>query len=529
MLKKIKIFSLAFLLLICTYSVYSAPYKIVSVDYKISGLTHPQALKENVPVSTTKEFETIEELEAYIEILKQDLINTRCFESSSITYEAGEDFIILNSEEIIPVNLLITAKDSLHFLGVPYIKYSSSNGLSLKLKAKDTNFLGTMNELNTSLDFQMKPDEDGTPFKIFEPAFNISIDYPFHNENYNLTWINDSSISYTWGESSPEFDFKTGLLFELPAEKTTFTWKFTQSIIRDFDYRTSKDDTYLKEYFAFYTPFILCETPMLNKVYATPTLSLTYNWDPFNSNGPSGIFDPRLQGPAANISGTFSMGKVNWNKNFRNGIYAEIIPAYEYNFGSILAENVKPHSLGFNSNLKYFKSLKHLGFYSQVNLFSYLENEKFYGIKNVDSYVRGVIDSRKNAFDAYQSETSTALVINCDLPVSLFTTDWENFPVTRNISFMRHLNFEVQVVPFFDSALIKTNRFNHGESSFFNPKNGFYGAGMEVLVFPLKWSSYVVRGSVGVDVGRKILGLDNDWRNTSCRSFEISIGLGTHY
>ena len=65
-------------------------------------------------------------------------------------------------------------------------------------------------------------------------------------------------------------------------------------------------------------------------------------------------------------------------------------------------------------------------------------------------------------------------------------------------------------------------------------KDGWYGAGLEVLVYPAKWRSLVVRASAGIDVGRKIIKkavsklIDDSWRK-NVSALEISIGIGLFY
>ncbi|MCQ2573680.1 MAG: hypothetical protein MJ182_07280 [Treponema sp.] len=517
-----------FTFFILTIPVYAQSYKIEKVSYDITGITKEASLKTNIPISTNKVFETKNDFDIYIKKIKQDLINTRCFESSDVTFE----FSSPDENNIISVDLLISVKDSLHFLGLPYLKYSSSDGMSLKVKAKDTNFLGTMNVLNSSIDFQVKPDEDGTPFKIFEPAINVSIDYPYNVDPFRITWINDYSLSYTWGNLSPEWDAETGVLLEYPFKSTTLTWKFSQGFIKDYTYLTDNDETYFKEFFSFSTPFAICDVPNLNQLKIYPLISLTYNWDPVNYNGYSGIYNPALQGPSLEISSSLTLGRVNWIGNFREGVYGKVTPLIGYNFGSIFDEKVKPYTIGLQTNITAFKAFKYFGINSQLNAFGYIYSEKTGGSQIIDSYLRGIIDNRRSPYtDDYQAKTSGAIVLNLDLPIHIFTTDWESFPVTKNLSFMRHFNFELQVSPFVDLALITTNKEVHGMNRSLNLKDGFYTAGMEVLVFPSKWSSYVVRASIGVDIGRKLLGnhINSSWRNTGCSTTEISIGLGTHF
>lgn len=91
---------------------------------------------------------------------------------------------------------------------------------------------------------------------------------------------------------------------------------------------------------------------------------------------------------------------------------------------------------------------------------------------------------------------------------------------------MKHFNFDLQVSPFVDFALT----YNKATEKLFDYKDGFYAAGVEVLVYPRKWSSFVVRGSIGVDIGRWLLSdlLNTEWREEVNKK-EISIGIGLHY
>ena len=53
-----------------------------------------------------------------------------------------------------------------------------------------------------------------------------------------------------------------------------------------------------------------------------------------------------------------------------------------------------------------------------------------------------------------------------------------------------------------------------------------------MIIYPLRWKGIQVRGSFGVDLGRKMPGikgrLNQDWRK-GVSSYEISIGIGLHY
>ena len=91
---------------------------------------------------------------------------------------------------------------------------------------------------------------------------------------------------------------------------------------------------------------------------------------------------------------------------------------------------------------------------------------------------------------------------------------------------LRKLNFEVQVSPFIDFALVN----NKATGTSFSVKDGFYAGGMEVIVFPESWKSIQFRVSFGIDAGRYFLKrfINTDWRR-GVSKYELSIGIGLHY
>ncbi|MCG8478216.1 MAG: hypothetical protein MI724_03900, partial [Spirochaetales bacterium] len=86
--------------------------------------------------------------------------------------------------------------------------------------------------------------------------------------------------------------------------------------------------------------------------------------------------------------------------------------------------------------------------------------------------------------------------------------------------------FEAQFGVFFDVAYVRDLRGDFYDTSSFNAERDLkYGAGIEIIGFPLFARSLYLRGSLGFDLRRVAEGedpLDSDVR-------EIFIGLGHHY
>jgi hypothetical protein len=144
----------------------------------------------------------------------------------------------------------------------------------------------------------------------------------------------------------------------------------------------------------------------------------------------------------------------------------------------------------------------------------------------------------------YALQTPEAIVFNFDLPVHIITTHWLDWACTLfgpydtkskpvQILFMiphkllKYLDFELQLSPFIDTALT----YNYVTGKRFDYKDGFYAAGVEALIYPSKWKSYVIRTSLGVDVGRLLFSdyLNMGWRDNSISKYEFYFGLGLQY
>ena len=154
---------------------FSAKYKIANVSYDVLGITKPYAIERNVEVDKSRVFNSYSELNLYIKDLEQQLKNQRVFSESNISLSYDD---IKGGEEVSLVHLHIFASDSKHLLIVPYPKYDSNNGLTLKAKVKDTNFLGTMSPLNADVSFFSGENSETEEWEN-KLGFSLSYDYPF--------------------------------------------------------------------------------------------------------------------------------------------------------------------------------------------------------------------------------------------------------------------------------------------------------------------------------------------------------------
>lgn len=506
---------------------YSNNYQITKIDYSITpsafkflGITNKYCLEQKVPVDCNKIFESEEELNFYLQDYEQRLNNTRVFEDLSVDFEIIN--IQASENEIYNVFLKVNLVDSIHIFILPGPKYDSNNGLTLKLKIKDFNFLGTLNTMNSDLYFLIPTaDSDNTSTEL---GINFSFDYPFKAGIFDSVWVNDVGISYTFGDSLPEWDYTTGIQFTLPLNNNkSFIWEVYQKSYNNFDYLDFGDSLYFSEEIKLSLPINIHDSVKLGSFYYTPYIDSFFNWD-FDSISPN---NSSLSSPVIEIGHSFTFGRVDWNNNLRDGIDFSISNYFSYNFQrNILYPLIK-------LNTEYFKSidlldgpfLHNLGFNTQIEVFTYLNNPSKNEFINYDgisigSSLRGIRDDQNFYNTSISALTETAaIVVNLDMPIQILKTNFTS-------KFLSYFNFNLQISPFIDFALV----YNKINKSWFNPKDGFYSAGLEFIVFPSKWSGITVRANFGYDIGRKFLKnfINTDWRSDSSM-YELYFGLGLHY
>lgn len=507
--------------------VFASEYKISTVIYNINGITRQYALETKVSVDRKKVFHSEEDLTKYLNDIQKQIENTRTFESVEYNYELSEP----DENDLIAVNIFITTNDSLHFIGTPYAKYKSGDSISALIKIKDTNFLGSMETLTADLNFGVELDRDDKP-EDFKFGFNIDFDTPFKMGALDAVWGNDLAFSYTIGDSSPEWNYTTGVKLTLPFDKFSFVWEFDQSFIRDFDYEGEwkgidenktyfeyNDDTYFKEHFKFSIPIVIQKVQNWGNIYYTPFYSIDYCWD-FDGIDSK---NKDLLGPEMSFGQTISTSRINWVENFRNGLSASITQTFSYNLNDY---NFNP---GISGELMLFKAFKRFAFSCDAYAYAYMNGNGSFGDR-----LRGIREDQY--YDSEDPEiaiekpckSNAAFVFNFDLPIRICRIYWDTVPGIKKIKVARYFNMEVQLSPFVDVALFN----NEATGSSFNIKDGFISGGLEGIVYPLKWKGIQIRGSLGVDLTRKMPKLkgkvNQEWRE-SCKSYELSIGIGLHY
>ncbi|WP_428768061.1 hypothetical protein V1L52_06470 [Treponema sp. HNW] len=491
-------------------SLYAQQYRINSVSYDIKGLTREYALAKTVPVDTERLFPDRESLEHYLADILVQLKNQRVLEEAHILPSFGDKGI----DDVIPVDIRISTKDTWNVIALPYPKYDSNSGFIFKIKIKDYNFFGSMRTLSGDISYEYKQ-EKTQPHTL---GASVSFDIPFKAGLLDSNWTNSFDTSYTIGNPAPHFGYTTGIDFILPLHKiVSFNFGFSQGIKYNPDYRTDKDAFYLTEngYISF--PVILAKTEKHGNISWTPSASLNYNWDPRDlKKSYSGLSRDDLIGPDLNVRHGISVGRTDWVGNYRKGYSAALSQALDYD------TVFKSYTTRYSFSGEYYNAFKYAGFASRLYFF-----KTFGDTSEEGGRIRGVRD-------AY-IKTDSALLLNIDVPIKVWQTDWRALGLPE---WTKWLDFEMQISPFLDIAI--GNNINAG--TYYNIKDGWYAAGLEIIGFPNKMRSIQGRISFGLDgvrfaekAGKKI-GFVNKvvnklfhtaWRTGSW--YELSIGIGLHY
>lgn len=515
-----------FALFFLFFPVYSQQYKILEYSYSIEGSgkmikTQEYALIQQVPIDTKTIFKDVDSFNTYISNLNTKLNNLRAFETVQISYEPIEVPDTPESD-IIFIKLLIYVKDSFHLFAIPGPKYDSNKGLTLKVKLTDSNFLGSLNTLSS--DFYLLLPTEESDGKTTEFGFNCNVDYPFKAGIFDAVWLNSLKLSYTLEQPMPEWNIHTGLRLTLPFEKTKLIFETNQRFINNFQYKDFNDNLYFVNDFKFFVPLIITQLNYFGNLTYTPYSTTSINWD-FNYISEE---NSDLSSPITTIGHTLSFGRTDWNKNLRTGFNFSLDNSYTYNFQrkrfypQITMDITAFKTFDLFQDSYFFRNL---GINSHIRAFTYLYNPKKNNYIDNDGnpigqYLRGIRDYQEYKEVRISALNPTnAFILNLDFPIHIFTTNFTK-------SFFKYFNFDFQLSPFFDMALC----YNKITQTYFSFEDGFYGTGIEIIVYPAKWSGITLRGSVGIDAGRKFFAnhLNMDWRENVSKK-EFSVGFGLHY
>lgn len=514
-------------LLFSSFVAFGEKFYLNDIRFVSLGKTKPQYLLQTIPpLQTGHVFNSEEELKSYLREINQNLENTRLLENISYRYETES----LDGEDCV-VSAEYTFEDSTSLLIFPKPSLDSNKGAELEIALKDTNFLGLASPLKAGLTFEFGDKEEPERYSKFTPGFNLQYDYPFYAGITRNHWDNLIDLRWCTEKSLPNVTFCSGVTVGVPFGKNhqheiDFTAK--QSVIRNTDYSKYDDEFYFIEYGEIAVPLTAGTIGLSTPVTCKPLISIEKKWDK------DGLNDRNCdlkQTPILKPGHEIYFSSIDWigKNNFRNGYYFK---AGTY-LGFDMHEESNDRRLIPSAEifLKLHKAFEKAGL--NCNFTALLGKNTRYA---AGTFIRGALDKAyfsKGIFvddNNYAFTTNSALIVNLEIPIHIFTTDWVSFfgkHGEKHSKLFNAMNFELQAGPFIDMGLID----NWGTGNTFSIKEGIYTSGVEILVYPKKWKSYVLRGSLGFDLSKKLLdghkGFDSSWRDG--KEWECYIGLGLQF
>jgi hypothetical protein len=453
----------------------SSVYIINSFKFNIKGITRSDALIRKGELKTGEVITGLAELEKYIHDKTQQLFNERVLDSVSIEYTFGDPL----DDGKLPVDVVITTKDTWNIVAIPRPRYSSNTGFDITLKARDYNFLGTMSPLRIDLGYSYDENKQNSFFFMFDS----NIPFTAYGLNWNIKFYND--FSYRPDTEQPfYFGNTTGLSVELPVSFTTITLGLNESIILN----EENQDIYKPEYGNFQDGFYMSTNPYVSwkipvgldagkygEIVFTPGLSAFFPHE--FSRWP---LDDIRKGPYFVFSQNLGFSKIDWIGNFRKGLDISVNNSFDYNFyrakidKNTWSDNITVSGIG------HFKFTDFLGLSTNLMYRQWIYYD--YGHTSAGDALRGVIDKEISA--------DSMLSLNLDLTfmiIKFLPSVWFNKPK------LRILNFELFLAPFIDMAVYHdpSNKID------FNLKNTVYTGGFETVIFPEFFRSLFLRISLG--------------------------------
>ncbi len=333
-------------------------YQIKNIDFNSNGKTKAFALKRTIPdIDYLRIFDSKEELEGYLHDVYQDIENTRLLRDIEYSYETEET----TEDGITFVVAEYSFYDTHPMIIFPRPSFDTNSGIELKLKLKDNNFIGLMEDLNVDLNLNFGDKDEPDNYSKVIAGFNFEYDFPFNIGITEDTWSNDLAFNWEIGNHLPEYDYETGIKVSVPLGQSMHKLQmtFTQSIAENFDYAKYGDEFYFTENAKIYLPLFVGYIGNTTQVIYTPSVTFTYIWD---KDGIDPKNDDLNQTPKIRVGQSIGFDNVDWIKgnNFRTGYSFSVSQLMGFDLGTESLDEMLVPSV--YAKLKLFKGFKYIGF-----------------------------------------------------------------------------------------------------------------------------------------------------------------------
>jgi len=378
---------------------------------------------------------------------------------------------------------MIKVEDTWNIIALPR-PYYKNNVVDITIKARDYNFLGTMNPLRIDLGYNYDGDEE-QPHSFL---LGVYFDTPFRFLGYYWNFTFDNAIQYRFN-APVYYENLTGLSMDLPFRSTTFTFGINERF-----YLNQENSDWAKEngYGTYQDGLYMSSNPYVNWSIPTGlTVSrfgdLTYSTSisaTFNHEFPQWSLPDDRKGPFMNFGHSLGFGNTDWHGNYREGLYFSLSNSYQYDFN----REIYDISFGF-TGIGHHIVKKYFAVSARLMYRYWYSSDVTSNGGNVSSNLRGI---RDDAFYAYQM-----MSLNIDLPVRLFAFTPSKWFNTKKLSFF---DLEVHASPVIDLAWYQSKYYD-GDKTMYNPVDYLVTGGLELVIFSSFIRSLYVR--VGFAINAK--------------------------
>ena len=454
-------------------------YVINSFVFNIEGYTRPSALVNKGDLIAREEITGLSGLEKYIQDKTQLLYNERVLESVSMEYFIGQP----REDGKYPVDIVIYVKDTWNIVVLPRPMYSSNSGWDITIKARDYNFLGTMNPLR--LDLGYKYDEEWRSSFLF--LLDSNIPFRFLNLNWNFIFVND--FNYRPDMRLP-FYYKntTGVSVEFPLGQTVITAGFDEGLYLNEENSDSDKDLYGEFQEGLYmssSPYISWKIPFgveigqWGELVYTPKIHAD-----FNHEFPQWPLNENRKGPFLTFNHGFGFGRIDWIDNFLRGFDFGISNSNYIDFFKTKNDGQSPFSANIKaSGIGHFIIRDFFGVSTRLMYRQWFLYDN--GYEDAGDVLRGILDRDISA------DFMFSLNIDLNFKVLKFKPS-----IWFNNQKLKLFDFDLHLIPVFDAA-----GFNDPvDKTAFDLENFLFSGGIEVIVFPDFFRSLFLRVSLGFNL-----------------------------
>jgi len=369
-----------------------------------------------------------------------------------------------NEDGTYPVTIMIKVEDTWNIIPLPR-PYYKNNVFDITIKARDYNFLGTMNPLRIDFGYNYNKDEE-QPHSFL---FGVYFDIPFRFLGYYWNFVFENTVQYRI-KTPVYYENLTGISMDLPFRSTTFTFGVNERIFWNQENSGAARDAGYGEYQGLYfssNPYISWRIPTgltvsrFGDLIYTPSVSAT-----FNHEFPKWPLTDYRKGPFMNFNHTLGFGNIDWHGNYREGLSFSMGNSYQYDF------NRKFYDISFDLTGIGHHIFKNFFAVSARLMYRYWYSSDVTSNGSYISYdLRGISDT---SIQAYQ-----ALILNLDFPFRIFAFTPSKWFKNEKLRFF---DLEFHLAPVIDLALYNQKSF-YGNKIMYEPQGYAATAGLELIIF----------------------------------------------